>query len=87
MRKCRQLDLTGNRIWKDKKIKPETKEIYAFLYSMGFDKTIMNINIGDIQRKISIKNVGFRNNLKILEDNKYLLFKEYDNGMYEIHIY
>ena len=87
MRKPKQLDLSESRIWKDKEIKPETKEIYALLYSMGFDKLILNINIGDIQKLKPIKNVGFRNNLKVLEGNKYLIFKEYDKGMYEIHIY
>ena len=44
-------------------------------------------SIGEIQKHISITNVGFRNNLKILEELKYLVYKEYKQGMYEIHIY
>ena len=27
-----KLDLAKHKIWKDKSIKPETKEIYAYLY-------------------------------------------------------
>ena len=34
----RKLDLTNHKIWKDKFIKAETKEIYAYLYSKGYDK-------------------------------------------------
>ena len=44
----RKLDLTKHKIWKDKSIKPETKEIYAYLYSQGFNKTTTHVNIGDI---------------------------------------
>lgn len=83
----RKLDLTKHKIWKDKSIKPETKEIYAYLYSQGFNKTITHVNIGNIQQILSITNVGFRNNLKILEKFKYIVFKEYNPGMYEIHVY
>ena len=36
----------------------------------AFDKYITHINIGDIQNKIHITNVGFKNNLKILEQFK-----------------
>ena len=85
MRK-RQLDLTGHRIWEDKNIKPECKRIYSYLYSIGYDKIDFLVNIGDIQPIIQIKNVGFRNNLKLLEDNDYLIFYEYANGMYDISI-
>ena len=74
-------------IWDNKNISPECKEIYSYLYSKGFDRTIFHFNIGEIQKHISITNVGFRNNLKILEELKYLVYKEYTQGMYEIHIY
>lgn len=74
-------------IWNNKNISPECKEIYSYLYTIGFDKTIFHFNIGDIQKHISITNVGFRNNLKLLESLKYLVYKEYKRGMYEIHIY
>ena len=84
--KYQQLDLTRHRIWKDKNIKPECKRIYNYLYSVGYDKPDFVVNIGDIQPIVQIKNVGFRNNLKLLENNNYLIFKEYDNGMYDISI-
>lgn len=87
MREIKHLDMTGHRIWKDKNIKPECKRIYAYLYSKGFDKTDIHVNVGDLQKIIQIKNVGFRNNLKILERFKYLTFTEYDTCMYEVHIY
>ena len=52
------------------------------------DRTISHISIGRIQSELkSITNIGFRNNLKILEKNKYLVYKEYDIGLYEYHIY
>ena len=86
MKRAKQLDLTEHMIWKDKNIKPEAKEIYAYLYSEGFDRTVFHFNIGDIQNYIPITNVGFRNNLKILEKLKLLIYKEYKRGMYEIHI-
>lgn len=85
--KIDQLDITDHKIWRDKRIKPETKEIYAYIYSKGFDRTITHINIGELQQILHIKNVGLRNNLKRLEIYKYLVFKEYQTGMYEIHIY
>ena len=88
MRKNQQLEITKHRIWQDKKIKPEAKEIFAELYAEGFERTISHISIGRIQRDLkSITNIGFRNNLKILEKNKYLVYKEYDTGLYEYHIY
>lgn len=87
MGQLRQLDISNHRIWKDKNIKPEAKEIYAYLFTQGFDKTISHISIGRIQTELkSITNIGFRNNLKLLEKYKYLIYKEYDTGLYEYHI-
>ena len=60
MRVKRQLDLTNHKIWKDKNINPETKEIYFYLYVEGFDRDITNINIGRVQTEFkSIKNLAF----------------------------
>ena len=87
MTSTKHLDLSNHKIWKDKNIKPEGKEIYAYLYSEAFDKLVAHINIVDIKNKIHITNVGFKNNLKILEKFKYLIYKEYDKGLYEYHIY
>ena len=84
--KYKPQDLTKHRIWKDKNIKPECKRIYSYLYSMGYDKVDFVVNIGDIQPIVHIKNVGFRNNLKLLENNNYLIYREYANGMYNISI-
>lgn len=56
-----QLDLTDHKIWKDKNIKPEIKEIYCYLYVEGFDRDITNINIGRVQTEFkSIRNLAFR---------------------------
>ena len=87
MKKTKQLDLTTSAIWNNKDIKPEAKEIYSYLYCRGFDKTIFHFNIGDIQKYISITNVGFRNNLKILEKHNYIKFIEYATGLDEYTIY
>lgn len=85
MPKKKQLDITNHMIWKDKNIKPETKEIFAYLYLEG--KTISNINIGRVQKEVkSIKNVAFRKNLKQLEKYNYIKFREYDTGLYEFII-
>lgn len=80
------LDLSGHRIWKDKHINPEGKEIYAYLYTNGFGKTISHMNIGDIQHVLRIRNKGLKNNLEKLQDNNYIKFNEYDTGMYEYYI-
>lgn len=81
-----QLDLTKHKIWKDKNVKPESKEIFAYIYAKIFGKIITHINVGEIQQVVPITNIGLRNNLKILEKYKYLIFKEYDKGLYEIHV-
>lgn len=87
MSRKKQLDITNHKIWKDKNIRPETKEIYAYLYSQGFNKTITNINIGRVQKEVkSIKNIAFRKNLQQLEKYHYIKFREYDIGLYEFTI-
>ena len=82
----KELDMSNHRIWKDKNIKPECKRIFAYLYSKGFNVSDFYLNVGDIQQVVRIKNVGLRKNLNTLENNKYLIFREYDTGMYEISI-
>ena len=85
--RLKHLDISNHKIWRDKKINPEAKEIYAYLFIEGFERTIPHISIGRIQREPkSITNIGFRNNLKKKEKNKYLVYKEYDTGLYEYHI-
>ena len=73
-------------IWKNKNIPIEAKYIYTYIYAKGSEQIITNINIGELQQTIKIKNEGLRNNLQILEKFKYLIFKEYDKGMYTIHL-
>ncbi len=74
------------KIWKDRHIKPEGKLIYSYIYSKGLDKLIIDLNIGEIQQVVKISNQGLKKNLKKLEDYRYLLFKEYSNGMYTINL-
>ena len=83
--KLRHLELPQE-IWKDKRIPKETKLIYSYIYSKGFDKIITDINVGEIQQVINIKNKGLRKSLEILENLKYLIYKEYSNGMYIIKL-
>lgn len=71
-------------IWKNKNIPKEAKYIYSYIYAKGSEQIITDINIGEIQQTIKIKNEGLRKNLQILEKLKYLVFKEYDTGMYTI---
>ena len=71
-------------IWKDKRIPKETKYIYSYIYSKGFDRIITDINIGEIQQTIKIKNKGLKKSLDILEQLKYLVYQEYSTGMYTI---
>lgn len=71
-------------IWKDKRIPKETKYIYSYIYSKGFDRIITDINIGEIQQTIKIKNKGLKKSLEILEQLKYLVYQEYGAGMYTI---
>lgn len=83
--KLRHLEISQN-IWKDKRIPKETKLIYSYIYTKGFDRIITDINVGEIQQVINIKNIGLRKSLDILEKLKYLIYKEYSNGMYTIHL-
>ena len=81
--KIRHLEIKDD-IWKDKRIPKETKLIYAYIYTKGFERIITDINVGEIQRVVNIKNKGLRKSLKLLEELKYLIYKEYSNGMYTI---
>lgn len=73
-----------DKIWKDKRIPKEAKYIYSYIYSKGFNRLLVDLNVGEIQQKVRIKNKGLKNNLDILEKFKYLIYKEYDTGMYTI---
>lgn len=78
-----QLDTTDHRVWKDKNIKFETKLIFNILYAEKSDRSdFSHMSIGKIQKRLSISNVGFKKNLQILEDNKYIKFNEYSRGLY-----
>lgn len=71
-------------IWKDKRIPKETKYVYSYIYQKGFNRIITDINIGEIQQTIKIKNKGLKKSLDILEQLKYLVYKEYSVGHYTI---
>ena len=47
-------------IWKDKRIPKETKYIYSYIYTKSFDRIITDINIGEIQQTLKIKNKGLK---------------------------
>lgn len=81
----KQLEVS-QKIWKDKRIPKETKYIYSYIYSKGFDRIITDINIGEIQQTIKIKNRSFKKSLDILEQLKYLVYQEYATGMYTIKL-
>lgn len=81
--KIRHLEIADS-IWKDKRIPKETKLIYSYIYTKGFERLLTDINVGEIQKAVNITNVGLRKSLKILEQLKYLIYKEYSNGMYTI---
>ena len=74
------------KILKDKRIKPEGKLIYSYIYSKGQDKIITDLNVGELQQVVKINNQGLRKNLERLEKSKYLIYKEYDVGMYTINL-
>ena len=50
--RIKHLDISNHKIWRDKNIKPEAKEIYAYLFAEGFERTISHISIGRIQREL-----------------------------------
>lgn len=74
------------KVWKDKRIKPEIKLVYSYLYSKGFDKYIVDLNVGELQQVVSINNVGLKKALQRLAICEYLLYDEYDKGMYSIKL-
>lgn len=77
MRLKKQLELIDPRVWRDKNIKFETKLIYKILCAEQSQRCeFTSISIGRVQKKLSITNVGFKKNLKILEDNKYIRFND-----------
>ena len=81
--KIRHLEVAES-IWKDKRIPKETKLIYSYIYTKGFERLLTDINVREIQRVVNITNVGLRKSLDILEKLNYLIYKEYSNGMYTI---
>ena len=83
--KIRHLEVADS-ICKDKRIPKETNLIYSYIYTKGFERIITDINIGEIQKVVNIKNIGLRKSLELLEQLKYLVYKEYSNGMYTIKL-
>ena len=81
--KIRHLEIP-DKVLKDKHIKPEGKLIYSYIFANGFDKSILHINVGQLQQVCRIGNKGLRKNLEKLEKNNYLKYKEYQAGMYII---
>ena len=79
------LDDTNN-FWKDNRIKKECKIIYSIIYSRGYDKTVIHLNIGEIQQDIKIKNKALKKHLDNLQNLNYINVKEYATGLYMIHL-
>ena len=75
-----------NKILKDKRIKPEGKLIYSYIYTKGFDRILTDINVGELQQVVRITNKGLEKNLEKLQTYNYLLYREYDKGMYTINL-
>ena len=48
------------RLWEDKNINPDGKKIFAYIYSKGYDRNILHLNVGEIQQELSITNVGLK---------------------------
>lgn len=76
----------SNKIWKDKRIKPEGKIIYSYLHSKRFEGKIIKLNVGELQPYVRISNKGLENNLTTLDYCKYLQYRQYDIGMYAIQL-
>ena len=70
----------------NKRIPTEAKYIYGYINTKGYNRFIIDINIGELQKYMKIKNKGLRKNLERLEQLKYLIYKEYSNGMYTIKL-
>ena len=73
-------------IWEDKRIRPEGKLIYTYIYSKGFNRVITDLNVGELQQVVKINNLGLKKNLDKLEKLKYIIYQEYDVGMYTINL-
>lgn len=84
MTRINHLDISNNKIWKDRNVPKEAKYIYSYIYTKGMMRLITDINIGEIQQVINIKNKGLRKNLETLAKLNYLIYQEYTNGMYTI---
>ena len=67
----------SDKIWKDKRIKKECKIIYSIIYSRCYNKTVMHLNVGDIQQDIKIKNKALKKHLDNLQNFNYINVKEY----------
>lgn len=77
-------DFTTHKIWKDKKIPYEAKWIYIYLKTKKYKGLLIHLNVGELQSFFKIKNKPLKRHLHTLEVNKYLIYKEYANGLYTI---
>ena len=73
-----------DKLWKDSRIKFEGKMIFGYILDKGYDRLVIDLNVGEIQQTVPITNVGLLKNLEKLERCNYLTFKEYSKGMYTI---
>ena len=62
------------KILKDKRIKPEGKLIYSYIYSKGQDRIITDLNVGELQQVVNhsaLKVQSFIKLLKVGHQNKF----------------
>ena len=71
-------------VWEDKRIPYETKYVYGFILSKGFNRTITHLDVGELQQTFKIKNKGLKRSLDILEHLNYLIYKDLSHGRYTI---
>lgn len=76
----------SDKVYKDQRISPKGKLAYCYIYSKGFDRYVVDINVGELQKTVRITNGELRECLEKLEQLQYLVFKEYNTGMYQIKV-
>ena len=75
-----------DKIFQDKRVSPEAKIIYSYIYSNSNGELITTLNVGELQPIVKIKNEILLKHLDSLEKGKYLIYKICGNGIYLIHL-
>ena len=75
-----------DKIFQDKRVSPEAKVIYSYIYSNSNGELITTLNVGELQPIVKIKSEILKKHLDSLEKCKYLIYKICGNGIYLIHL-